>query len=99
MYPLYPGRGEMILGSPLFRKAVVTRPNGSFTVIGNGAGTNAPYVQSLTYDGKPWSRSWLPASFLAKGGTLAFELSDKPNTGWGTADRDLPPSFGPTSKP
>ncbi|NYT40670.1 glycoside hydrolase family 92 protein [Sphingomonas sp. R-74633] len=98
MYPLYPGRGELILGSPLFRKAVVSRPGATITILGNGAGTNAPYVQSLTYNGKPWSKSWLPESFLAKGGTLGFELSDKPNTSWGAADKDLPPSFGPKSK-
>jgi predicted alpha-1,2-mannosidase len=99
MYPLYPGRGELILGSPLFTKAVVSRPGGTITILGNGAGTNAPYVQSLTLNGKPWSKTWLPESFLAKGGTLAFALSDTPNMSWGTAEADIPPSFGPNSKP
>lgn len=99
LYPLYPGRAELILGSPLFPKATISRPGATTTILGNGAATQSPYVQSLTYNGKPWSRSWLPASFVAKGGSLVFALSDHPNTAWGAADGDIPPSFGPNSQP
>jgi len=97
-YPLYPGRGELVLGSPLFPKAVIRRPGGAtITIRGEGAAMGSPYVAGLRYDGKPWTRSWLPADFITKNGELVFTLSDKPNPGWGAADKDLPPSFGPAS--
>ena len=97
-YPLYPGRSELVIGSPLFPEAVIRRPGGAtITVRGNGAAVGAPYVGGLTYGGKPWTRSWLPADFIEKGGVLAFQLSDKPNKAWGAGAGDLPPSFGPSS--
>ena len=99
LYPLYPGRGELIIGSPLFPHATITRPDGTITITGKGAAMGAPYVQSLTYNGRPWTKSWMPESFLTKGGTLAFELSDQPNTGWGAGKGDVPPSFGPATPP
>jgi predicted alpha-1,2-mannosidase len=97
LYPLYPGRAELVIGSPLFTEATIRRPNATITIHGKGAATDSPYVTSLTYDGKPWSRSWLPADFVEKGGTLAFELSGKPDTAWGSSAADIPPSFGPDS--
>ncbi len=54
---------------------------------------NAPYVQSLRVNGAPSDASWLPASFVQKGGTLEFELGKEKNTQWGSAQ--LPPSHGP----
>ena len=47
MYPMTPGTSTLALGSPLFPQAVITLPSGStLTIDGNGAATNAPYVQS-----------------------------------------------------
>jgi putative alpha-1,2-mannosidase len=97
LYPLYPGRAELIIGSPLFPQATIHRPNATITIRGKGAAMNAPYVTSLSYDGKPWSKSWLPASFIEKSGTLTFQLSEKPDTGWASSPGDVPPSFGPNS--
>jgi putative alpha-1,2-mannosidase len=48
----------------------------------------------LTWNGKPWTKSWIPQFELAKGGTLVFEMGDKPNKRFGTAPEDRPPSFG-----
>jgi putative alpha-1,2-mannosidase len=44
-------------------------------------------------------RSWLPAGFVGKGGTLSFDLSDTPGTTWARGAEDVPPSFAPTGKP
>ena len=95
LYPLYPGRAELVLGSPLFPKAEVTRPGASITITGNGAAGDAPYVQSLKVNGKASSRLWLPANFVAHGGTLDFTLGATPDKSWGAAASDAPPSFGP----
>jgi len=98
MYPLYPGRAELVLGSPLFPKAVVTRPGGTITITARGAATNAPFVQKLSVDGKDSQRLWLPESFVKTGGALDFTLGTTPDKDWGTTTSDAPPSFGPSGK-
>jgi predicted alpha-1,2-mannosidase len=93
MYPSIPGRAEMVIGSPLFTKAVVHRQGGDITVLAPNAGQGKPYVQSLKVDGKPVDRSWLPESFALKGGTLEFDLGTQPNRQWAGKASDAPPSF------
>jgi len=94
LYPEIPGRAELVLGSPLFSKVTVHRAEGDVRISANGAGTDAPYVQSLKVNGKPSSRTWLPEGFALKGGTLEFELGTMPNKGFGAKAGDEPPSFG-----
>lgn len=95
MYPEIPGRAELVLGSPLFQSVTVRRAQGDIVVTAHGAGTDAPYVQSLKVDGKASDKTWLPQSFVEHGGTLSFELGGVPNKNWGTAPEDAPPSFQP----
>ena len=93
LYPVYPGRADLVIGSPLFTEAVITRPGAKIVVRARGAAMDAPYVQSLQVDGKASNASWLPASFVQRGGTLDFELGSTKNEQWGA--QDAPPSHGP----
>ncbi len=93
LYPVYPGRADLVIGSPLFTEAVITRPGAKIVVRARGAAMDAPYVQSLQVDGKASNASWLPASFVQRGGTLDFELGSTKNEQWGA--QDVPPSHGP----
>jgi len=93
LYPVYPGRADLVIGSPLFTEAVITRPGAKIVVRARGAAMDAPYVQSLQVDGKASNASWLPASFVQRGGTLDFELGSMKNEQWGA--QDVPPSHGP----
>jgi putative alpha-1,2-mannosidase len=93
LYPETPGRAELVLGGPLFPKAVVRRAAGAVTILGEGAGPGRPYVQAVSVDGAIWSRPWLPESFALKGGRLDFRLGPQPNQAWGADLRDQPPSF------
>jgi predicted alpha-1,2-mannosidase len=95
LYPEIPGRAELLIGSPLFARAVVHRPGGDVTIEAPDANHENLYVQAMTLDGKPWAKPWLPASFAARGGTLHFTLGAQPDKGWGSADADAPPSFPP----
>lgn len=95
MYPEIPGRAELVLGSPLFSKITIHRAAGDIVIKGDGAATDSPYVRSLRVDGKDSSRTWLPESFVERGGTLDFQLGATPNRNWGTAANDAPPSFEP----
>jgi predicted alpha-1,2-mannosidase len=94
LYPEIPGRAEFTLTAPLFTKVVLTRPGGQkITINAPGAGTGTPYVTGLTVNGRTSTRPWLPESFVNTGGTLDFALSATPDTAWGSAPTDAPPSF------
>jgi predicted alpha-1,2-mannosidase len=95
MYPLTPGRAELVLGSPLFEDIAVARPLGALAIHAPGAGRDAPYITALAVDGQASSKPWLPASFALKGGRLDVTLARTPGRKWGIAPADAPPSFGP----
>ncbi|MEV4138628.1 GH92 family glycosyl hydrolase [Dactylosporangium sp. NPDC049742] len=97
MHPLTPGRAELLLSAPLFPGVTVKRGNGkTITITAPGAAT---YVQSLTVNGTASTRAWLPESFVANGGTLAFTVGTTANPSWGSALADAPPSFDTTVTP
>ena len=96
MYPEIPGRAELVLGSPLFSTIQIRRAAGDIVVKAHGAAANAPYVQTLKVNGKSATRTWLPETFVERGGTLEFDLSATPNQQWGTGAEDAPPSFEPS---
>jgi predicted alpha-1,2-mannosidase len=96
LYPMYPGRAELVLGSPSFSKIIVHRPSGTVTIRAPNAAADAPYITGLKVDEHQTSHPWLPASFAEKGGTLDFDLAKTPDQRWGSAPEDAPPSFGPS---
>lgn len=95
MYPEIPGRAELVLGSPLFSGVHIHRTQGDIVIKAAGAGSNSPYIRSLSVNGKPSTKTWLPESFVEHGGTLAYELSASPDKDWGISANDVPPSFEP----
>jgi predicted alpha-1,2-mannosidase len=97
MYPGIPGRAELLLASPIFPRIVI-RPAGgtTITITAPQAGADMPYVRGLSVDGRATTRPWLPEAFVAEGGRLEYELSAEPDTKWGTAPEDAPPSFPPS---
>jgi predicted alpha-1,2-mannosidase len=94
LYPQYPGRAELLATGPIFPSVVVTRANGVVITIAAPSADTQPYVQGLTVDGQAQTATWLPESFVAKGGALGFTMAATPST-WGTAAADIPPSFAP----
>ncbi|MFD0525120.1 GH92 family glycosyl hydrolase [Paractinoplanes durhamensis] len=85
-FPQVPGRAEMLLGSPVFTRVVLTRSNGVRLVV--NADTTETYVQKVTLNGGTLGRSWLPESFVQRGGTVSFTLGATANQSW--AVKDLP---------
>ena len=94
MYPVAPGRAELVLASPVFERAVIRRGNGvTLEVSAPGAGPDRRYVQGLKLNGTVWSRPWLPESVVAGGGRVEYELAPRPDPSWGADPQDVPPSF------
>ncbi|WP_163506987.1 GH92 family glycosyl hydrolase [Fodinicola acaciae] len=94
MYPEAPGRSELVLASPLFSQITINRGNGAtITINAPNASDSIKYVQALTVNGQASTKPWLSESFVAAGGSLNFTLGSSPNTAWGSAAADAPPSF------
>jgi len=94
LYPEIPGVGGLVVGSPLFPRIVVHATAAqTLTISAPSATEQHPYVQSLTLDGRPYGRTWLPLQALGPHPTLRFQLSATPNTAWAAAPDDAPPSF------
>ncbi len=93
MYPLYPGRADLVLASPLFTHAEIRRKAGAIVIDAPRAATDIYYVQRLSVDDKPSANAWLSASFLDRGGRLRYELGKEPARDWASAPADAPPDF------
>jgi predicted alpha-1,2-mannosidase len=93
MYPLFPGRAELVLASPLFERTLIRRASGDIVIDAAGARTDAPYVRSLQVNGQASTKAWLRADIVAHGAHLQFELAREPQHEWGSAPSDRPPVF------
>jgi predicted alpha-1,2-mannosidase len=91
-YPAVPGVGGLVLGSPLFDKAMLRLADGRTVAIARqGAGV---YVQNVTIDGANQRSTWLTVDQLHSGTTqLVFTMGTEPNKAWGSALTDRPPVF------
>jgi predicted alpha-1,2-mannosidase len=95
LYPTTPGQPVYAFGSPVFRKVTIHLENGNtFVVSAPAADRSHKYIQSVSVNGQPWSRTWIPHEVVANGGTVALEMGDRPNRSWGTGADAAPPSEG-----
>lgn len=97
LYPDIPGIGGFVLGSPLFPAATVQLAGGhTLQINASNAADGNPYVQSLTINGSPSTKLWLPWDTVSGGATLNFTLDDSASS-WATGAADAPPSFPPAN--
>ncbi|MGA8729337.1 MAG: GH92 family glycosyl hydrolase [Terracidiphilus sp.] len=93
-YPVCPGSPVYEIGSPIFAKSTIRMGNGKeLIILANHVSARNKYIQSAQLNGKPLNRAWFRQSEIANGGILALEMADKPNTHWGSAPEDVPPSM------
>ena len=93
-YPVCPGSGQYVLGSPYFKRIVLHLPGGKTTEI--LAPNNSPdnrYVAELFLNGQPYTHNYVTRNELLAGASLRFRLSPTPNRQRGTAAADAPYSF------
>ncbi|WP_258374763.1 GH92 family glycosyl hydrolase [Curtobacterium sp. MCPF17_001] len=88
LFPQTPGRAEMLIGSPTFSTVDIRRSSGQRIVI-RSSGTEQ-YVQGARLDGRTLTKSWVPSSFVNRGGRLSLRVGSTPDTEWATAPRDRP---------
>ncbi|HWF78938.1 MAG TPA: GH92 family glycosyl hydrolase [Streptosporangiaceae bacterium] len=93
MYPENPGTGTLVFASPGFPYMAVHLSGGKTIAIhAPGASPSRFYVRSLTINGKPHAKLYVPFATLARGAKLNWILAKAPTT-WGSAAKDAPPSY------
>ena len=90
-YPVCPGSNQYVIGSPYLNHVTLILENGKrVTITREGKGC---YIQSMTIDGKPYSRNYLEHEQLMKGCDICFVMGETPNFMRGTNKQDAPYSF------
>lgn len=90
-YPVCPGSGQYVLGTPYFKSVKVNLENGKAIDIqsdGNGC-----YVDGMTLNGNAYNHNYLNMKDLTQGASVKFNLSEQPNKQRGTLAEDAPYSF------
>lgn len=90
-YPVTPGSGEYVLGSPLFDRVVMYLENGKrFVVEAHGNSRSDVYVEKVRLFGKELKSNYINHREIMKGGQLLFRMDSSPNKSRGTG-RDAAP--------
>ena len=93
-YPASPGDGTYIKASPSFKNAKIHLSNGKTLILKTNNLTDQNiYIQSVTMNGKPYSKVYFQHDELINGAEIVFEMGPQPNLCWGTGEGDLPPSM------
>jgi predicted alpha-1,2-mannosidase len=94
LYPVNPASGIYVIGSPMLNKVSIdVGHNKYFTVIANNVSKEDKYIQSATLNGKTLNLTYITQNEIMNGGTLIFNMGDKPNKEWGSTKDDQPPSL------
>ena len=84
-YPVCPGSGEYVIGSPLFPKITLNLPspyNKTVTIIADGVKEGKKYIKSVNVDGNPITKPFISHSDLVNCDKIVYEMTDTP-TDWG----------------
>ena len=98
-YPVCPGTPYYILGTPAFRQMNIHLENGKvFAVKAPAVSAKNVYIQSATWNGKPYHKSYITQQQIMQGGMLEFVMGSTPNKQWAASAADCPPSMSDASK-
>ncbi len=93
-YPVTPGLPIYVIGSPVFKEAVLHVDNNKvFRIICRNYAPENKYIQSVRLNGKEWNKSWFHHDDLVQGGEFEFIMGKRPNKQWASAVDAIPPSF------
>lgn len=94
LYPGMSGTGQLLLSTPRFEAVDIDLGEGrTLRVRAPGAdGSKLQYVDSVQLNGKGQSRAWVGWDQVREGGELAFALTERAGSQWGTGLGDAPPA-------
>ena len=98
-YPVCPGTGQYVLGSPYFKNVTLHLENGKAVKIqAPENGRENCYVKSMTVNGRPYQKNYLTHEDLLKGADIRYVMSSEANEQRGTAPEAFPYSFSSEKK-
>jgi hypothetical protein len=90
-YPVTPGLPEYVIGTPWFPEMEIRLENGkSFKITAKNVSPKNKYIRSVRLNGVDYPKSYIQHSDIVNGGHLHFEMTDKPNKNWASADENVP---------
>ena len=90
-YPVCPGSGQYVLGTPYFKSMKLHLENGKEVDIqSEGKGC---YVDEMLLNGNSYQHNYLDMNSLMQGTQITYRLSEQPNLQRGTQEDDIPYSF------
>ena len=93
-YPVCPGSGEYVLGTPYFKNAVINLENGKKINISAPANSDENrYIRAMKLNGKAYDKNFLRHDELMKGVRIDFTMAPDPDTRRGTAADAAPYSM------
>lgn len=93
-YPVCPGSGQYVIGSPLFQSAIVHLENGNtFTIRAHQNSDANVYINSKAMNSSPYPALFINHTDIVKGGMFEFEMSNRPDKDQKYEEADLPESL------
>ena len=88
-YPVCPASQYYVIGTPTFKKVTI----GNFMIETENVSDKNFYIQSATYNGKPYTHNYITHEMVKGDGVLKFVMGPNPNKNWGSASNDCPPDL------
>ncbi len=93
-YAVDPASGNYVFGTPLFDRVVIDMGNQHRLIVeARRASPGEQYIQSVTFNGKPYDKVWFRHADIAAGGSLVFQMGSQPNHQFGADPSAAPPSM------
>ena len=90
-YPMTPGDGKYIIGSPIFDKVKIHLESGkTFTISAINQGKENTYIQNAKLNNEEYNSTYLLHSDIENGGEIIFEMGLKPNKKYGKGKDSRP---------
>ena len=93
-YPVCPGSGEYVIGTPYFNQMKLHLENGkTVTISAPNNGNDKRYISSMTFNGKPYTKNYITHKDVVNGASITYQMGTKPNQQRGINASDAPYSF------
>jgi predicted alpha-1,2-mannosidase len=90
-YQVNPANGVFIIGSPVIDEATLKVKDGNtFHVTVNNNSKVNKYIQSISFNGKSYMKSFIPYSEIINGGEMIIEMGSVPSATWGVEPVNRP---------
>ncbi len=90
-YPVTPGSGQYVTGTPIFDKVTLHMPSGNTTVITRDS--SSPYIKEVKVNGRLHTPLYFTHTDLMNGADVRFITSPEPYKKRGTSPKDAPYSL------